>query len=69
VDRLLRFLSSFDGGEDAAWGCGPHEGFGLGVGPNDESIDGVLEAVDGLEHTAFDAAIATWDGWFAKDHT
>ncbi len=56
VDRLYLFLPSFDSGEDAVWACGPHEGFGVGIGLGDE-VDGVLKVGDGSKHAAFEAPI------------
>ena len=37
--------------------CGPHEGFGVGVGLGDEAVDGVFKVGDGSKHAAFEAPI------------
>lgn len=49
-------LPPFDSGEDAVGVDGPHEGFRIGVGFDDEAIDGGLEVGDGSEHAAFEAS-------------
>ena len=50
-------LPTFDSGEDAAWRCDPHEGFGIGVGLCDEAVDGDLKFGDGSEHATFEAPV------------
>ena len=47
-------LPTFDSGEDAAWRCDPHEGFGIGVGLGHEAVDGELQVDDGLEDAALE---------------
>jgi len=42
---------------DAVWACGPHEGFGVGVGLGNEAVDGVFKVGDGSKHAAFEAPI------------
>ena len=48
-------MPAFDGGDDFVGIGGPYEGFGLGIGLCDESVDGGLEVGDGAEDASLEA--------------